>query len=118
MNKSIRFRTFAAATVIAFCSLGLVSAPSAQASTAGVSTCRNIEAPRVAEGYGNGRVCDGNITGTVHDTKADGRCPYVRVYFTDGWWDSPWAGGSGKAVDFSGFHTGDYTGAEMKYISC
>lgn len=119
MNKSIRFRTFAAATVIAFSSLGLVLAPSAEASTAGASTCRNIEAPRTSEGYGDGRVCDGNITGTVHDTKADGRCPYVRVYFTIGEpWDSPWAGGKGKAVNFSGFHEGEYTGAEMKYISC
>ncbi|WP_330334524.1 hypothetical protein OHS33_35395 [Streptomyces sp. NBC_00536] len=119
MNKSIRFRTFTTAAVIALSALGLVSAPAAQAATPGTSTCRVIEAPRTAEGYGDGRVCDGNITGTVHDTRADGRCPYVRIFFTvDGWWDSPWAGGNGKAVNFSGYHAGEYTGAEMRYISC
>ncbi|MEU9182858.1 hypothetical protein AB0C90_39975 [Streptomyces sp. NPDC048550] len=119
MNKSIRFRTFAIATVIAFSSLGLVSAPAAQASTPGASTCRVIDPRATAEGYGDGRVCDGNITGTVHDTRADGRCPYVRIFFTvGGWWDSPWAGGKGKAVNFAGYHPGEYTGAEMRYISC
>ncbi|WEH37244.1 hypothetical protein PZB75_30090 [Streptomyces sp. AM 4-1-1] len=118
MNSSIGFRT-AAATVIAFASLGLVAIPSAQASTPGPSTCRVISPQATAEGYGDGRVCDGNITGTVHDTKADGRCPYVRISFTRGDpWDSPWAGGNGKSVNFSGYHEGEYTGAEMRYISC
>ncbi|WP_330334523.1 hypothetical protein OHS33_35390 [Streptomyces sp. NBC_00536] len=104
------------------CLLGLASAPTAQASTDAVLGCRVFDTGGPGsrpEGYGDGRVCDGNITGTVHDTRADGRCPYVRIFFTDGgWWESPWAGGKGKAVNFSGFHAGEPTSAVLDYISC
>ncbi|AYV32131.1 hypothetical protein HET69_30020 [Streptomyces sp. CJ_13] len=119
MNKSIKFRTFVTAMLITVPALGLVSAPSAQASTPAASTCRVIAPKPTAEGHGDGRVCDGNITGTIHDDKADGRCPYIRIFFTVGDpWESPWAGGKGKAVNFGGYHDGEYTGAEIRYISC
>ncbi|MFF3005679.1 hypothetical protein ACFVTF_23025 [Kitasatospora sp. NPDC057940] len=111
-----------AATLGAFCSLGVVVSPTAQASTPGVLTCDVIETggpDAHAEGYADGRICDGNITGTVHDTKADGRCPYVRLHFNDGSsWDSPWAGGNGTKANFSGYHPGAYAWAELRSISC
>ncbi|WEH37245.1 hypothetical protein PZB75_30095 [Streptomyces sp. AM 4-1-1] len=106
----------------ALCALGLTSAPMAQASTGAALTCKVVDTGGPGsrpEGYGDARVCDGNITGTVHDTKADGRCPYVRIFFNDGgWWESPWAGGNGKSVNFSGFHSGVPTSAVLDYIFC
>ncbi|WP_190092678.1 hypothetical protein [Streptomyces melanogenes] len=112
-------RSLAIIALGAVCSLGLASAPWAQASEAGVQTCDVFTTDKYPEGYGDGRVCDGNITGTVHDTRADGRCPYVRIFFDDGgWWESPWAGGKGKVTYFSGYHTGRRTSAVLDYISC
>ncbi|GGP75336.1 hypothetical protein [Streptomyces melanogenes] len=122
MKKRTKYQTCAATAVMAFGVLGLISAPTAQAATTNALTCRNIDTggpSRHPEGYGDGRVCDGNITGTVHDTRADGRCPYVRIHFTDGGtWDSPWAGGKGKITYFSGYYPSDYLSADLLYISC
>ncbi|MFF9010514.1 hypothetical protein ACF087_32560 [Streptomyces goshikiensis] len=117
-------QTVAAAGLLgALCCLGLTTAPLAQAASAdAVLTCKVVDTGGPGsrpEGYGDARVCDGNITGTVHDTKADGRCPYMRIFFSDGgWWESPWAGGNGKAVNFSGHHPGTATSAVLDYISC
>ncbi|MFE7592159.1 hypothetical protein ACFU6K_22395 [Kitasatospora sp. NPDC057512] len=75
------------------------------------------------EGYANGKWCNYNtkVAGTVHDTKADGRCPYVRGSLSNGGHvDSDWAGGKGKSRAItlyapSGTHI---TGLSMRYIGC
>ncbi|MFE7524383.1 hypothetical protein ACFU7Y_01490 [Kitasatospora sp. NPDC057542] len=75
------------------------------------------------EGYANGKTCNNHakLVGTVHDTKADGRCPYVRGKLSNGGHvDSDWAGGKGKSRAItlyapSGAH---FTSVSMRYIGC
>ncbi|GAA3014827.1 MULTISPECIES: hypothetical protein [unclassified Kitasatospora] len=75
------------------------------------------------EGYANGKWCNYNtkVVGTVHDTKADGRCPYVRGNLSNGGRvDSDWAGGKGKSRAItlyapSGTH---FTSVTMRSIGC
>ena len=61
------------------------------------------------------------IRGTVTDTNADSRCPFVRAYLSGGGYkDSDWAGPKGDSspvtVDAG---SGNYlTRVELKYINC
>ncbi|MEV7770348.1 hypothetical protein [Kitasatospora sp. NPDC086791] len=76
-----------------------------------------------AEGYANGKWCNDNtkVVGTVHDTKADGRCPFVRGNLSSGGYvDSDWAGGKGKsrAITLHAPSGAHFTSVTMRYIGC
>ncbi|MEU4687021.1 hypothetical protein [Streptomyces xinghaiensis] len=72
------------------------------------------------EGYANGRRCGSKVHGTVKDTRADGRCPYVRVKTQKGWYfDGPWVGPKGKSKKFTIDTRGDFaTHYYLRYIHC
>ncbi|MFD4658160.1 hypothetical protein ACFWP2_21330 [Kitasatospora sp. NPDC058444] len=75
------------------------------------------------EGYANGKTCNNHtkLVGTVHDTKADGRCPYVRGNLSGGGYvDSDWAGGKGKsrAITLYAPARTHFTSITMRYIGC
>lgn len=71
--------------------------------------------------YNNGAGNAIAVRGTVTDTNADGRCPFVQVTTSAGWkLDSDWAGPRGDSspvtIDApSGQHL---TGLAIKYITC
>ncbi|MFF0296109.1 hypothetical protein ACFYS8_29905 [Kitasatospora sp. NPDC004615] len=76
-----------------------------------------------SEGYANG--CFQNnytyVSGTVYDTAADGRCPFVRAVFWDGnVRDSRWATGKGTHATVSiSSPTGSHVRrVEWHYIKC
>ncbi|MFE6051371.1 hypothetical protein ACFQ6N_11470 [Kitasatospora sp. NPDC056446] len=76
-----------------------------------------------AEGYANGKWCNENtkVVGTVHDTRSDGRCPFVRGNLSNGGYvDSDWAGGNGKsrAITLYAPSGTRFTSVTMRYISC
>ncbi|MGW1177314.1 hypothetical protein ACWD4P_26815 [Kitasatospora sp. NPDC002543] len=86
-------------------------------------SCTNNWSIDSGEGYANGKWCnyDTKVVGTVHDTKADGRCPYVRGRLSNGGYaDSDWAGGKGKsrAITLRAPSGARFTGLSMQYISC
>ncbi|MFF4378061.1 hypothetical protein [Kitasatospora sp. NPDC001547] len=75
------------------------------------------------QGYANGKWCnyDTKVVGTVHDTKADGRCPYVRGGLSNGGYvDSDWAGGKGKsrAITLHAPSGTRFTSLSMRSIGC
>ncbi|MBO1417889.1 hypothetical protein [Streptomyces sp. FH025] len=75
------------------------------------------------QGYANGKWCNYNtkVVGSVHDTKADGRCPFVRGHLSNGGHvDSEWAGGKGKsrAITIYAPSGTQFTSLSMSYISC
>ncbi|MEU2453858.1 hypothetical protein ABZ605_27745 [Streptomyces sp. NPDC012765] len=86
-------------------SLGIFGAlftyPAASAATSGAqlsSSCDQVMYQSNQWGWANGRYCDGNtrIVGTVKDTAADGRCPYLSADLSNGnRVDSDWAGPAG-----------------------
>ncbi|BAU81079.1 hypothetical protein SLA_0124 [Streptomyces laurentii] len=81
--------------------LGLASATAAPAT---VRACEQNWDLSGSEGYANGCYENGltKVSGTVHDTKADGRCPFVRAHFTNGGvGDSNWATGKGTKANVS-----------------
>jgi hypothetical protein len=82
---------------LAALTLPVGTVPAAAVSPAAPACERNWDLSG-SEGYANG-CYEHNltlVTGTVHDTKADGRCPFVRAHFTNGGvGDSNWATGKG-----------------------
>ncbi|MET8625098.1 hypothetical protein ABZW30_15315 [Kitasatospora sp. NPDC004669] len=100
----------------------LFPAADAQATPAADSCTQNWSI-KSAEGYANGKWCNYNtkIVGTVHDTRADGRCPFVRADLSNGGVvDSDWAGGKGKSRAITMYApSGTYfTRVSMSYINC
>ncbi|MFF9646381.1 hypothetical protein [Kitasatospora aureofaciens] len=86
-------------------------------------SCTNNWSISSAEGYANGKWCNYNtkVIGTVHDTKADGRCPYVRGDLSNGGHvDSDWAGGKGKSRSITLLAPSNthFTSLSMRYINC
>ncbi|GGS12999.1 hypothetical protein GCM10010269_60350 [Streptomyces humidus] len=101
----------------------VVTAPTASAGSTGTLACNQNWSISSAQGYANGQWCDGNtrVTGTVHDTKADGRCPFVRGYLSGGGYhDSAWAGpkGDSSPVNLSAPSGRTFTSVAMNYITC
>ncbi|MER8233106.1 hypothetical protein [Streptomyces sp. NPDC094049] len=95
------------AIALAAASLGLLAtlgtAPAASAATSdgtGAAACDSNWSYSNSWGRASGKFCD-NVTGmvgTVTDTAADGRCPYVRGNLNNGSWrDSDWAGPKGDS---------------------
>ncbi|MEV7780653.1 hypothetical protein [Kitasatospora sp. NPDC088351] len=116
----MRFGTGAVA--LAALLVPVAGAPAASAATP-ADSCTNNWTISSGEGYASGKWCNNNtkVIGTVHDTKADGRCPYVQGNLSNhGHVDSGWAGGKGKSRAFtlyapSGTH---FTSLSMRYINC
>ncbi|MFK0255225.1 hypothetical protein [Streptomyces sp. NPDC090445] len=78
-----------------------LTATAASAQGTGAAGCWNWTAPS-SIGQANGTVCDGHVSGYVKDTKADGKCPFVRFEFNNGGVeDSPWVGPKGAQKSFS-----------------
>ncbi|MFI5801272.1 hypothetical protein [Streptomyces sp. NPDC051561] len=112
----------ATAAVLGMAALGTaLAAPAAHAapsSPTGALACQNwtVSSP---EGKASGTQCDnGVVSGWVEDTKADGRCPYVRLTTSSGTRNSPSAGPMGARVHFSYsgiFGSVKYT---MGYVNC
>lgn len=101
-----RFRTAAiAASAFAALALSASTVPAVAGtvtSTAAPPSCEQNWSVSGSEGYANGCYENGltKVTGTVHDTKADGRCPFVRAHFTNGGvGDSNWATGKGTKAN-------------------
>ncbi|GAA3036911.1 hypothetical protein GCM10020229_55400 [Kitasatospora albolonga] len=100
----------------------LLPAAGAQATTLAADSCTQNWSISSGEGYANGKWCNYNtkVTGTVHDTKADGRCPFVRgVLSNGGVVDGDWATGKGTSRGFTlDAPSGYFTSVQMKYITC
>ncbi|MEV7519183.1 hypothetical protein [Streptomyces sp. NPDC091371] len=101
----------------------VVTAPAASAGSSGVLACNQNWSISSSQGYANGQWCDGNtrVTGTVHDTNADGRCPFVRGYLSGGGYhDSAWAGpkGDSSPVNLYAPSGRTFTSVQMSYITC
>ncbi|MFD0267410.1 hypothetical protein ACFVGY_12550 [Streptomyces sp. NPDC127106] len=100
-----------------------VTAPSATAGDTGALACTANWSVSSGEGYANGKWCNNNtsVSGTVHDTKSDGRCPFVRGYLSGGGWrDSDWAGpkGDSSPVNIYAPSGQTITRVAMSYIRC
>lgn len=101
----------------------VVTAPAASAGGTGALACNQNWSISSGQGYANGQWCDGNtrVSGTVHDTNADGRCPFVRGYLSGGGYhDSAWAGpkGDSSPVNLYAPSGQTFTSVSMKYITC
>ncbi|MFD7260014.1 hypothetical protein [Streptomyces sp. NPDC059874] len=101
----------------------VVTAPAASAGGTAALGCYQNWSISSGQGYANGQWCDGNtrVTGTVHDTNADGRCPFVRAYVSGGGYrDSAWAGpkGDSSPVDIYAPAGKTFTSVQMSYITC
>ncbi|MCQ8830556.1 hypothetical protein [Streptomyces malaysiensis] len=93
------------------------------ASSVQVPGCPHNWTVSSAEGVASGQWCyNKNLAiGTVTDTKADGRCPYVRGYTSYGRTvDSDWAGPKGDSSPvYLDAGTGDpFVRLAMKYVNC
>ncbi|MEU8512872.1 hypothetical protein AB0C76_14950 [Kitasatospora sp. NPDC048722] len=111
----------AAVAALALAALFLPATGAHAAPTA--DSCTNNWSIGSAEGYANGKWCnyDTKVIGTVHDTKADGRCPYVHGGLSDGGYvDSDWAGGKGKSRSITLLAPSNtrFTSLSMRYINC
>ncbi|MCX5191749.1 hypothetical protein [Streptomyces sp. NBC_00268] len=110
--------------------LAALSSGNAIAAPTGTQALECLENWSVSNGQGRaaGKWCFNNgagnavaVRGTVTDTNADGRCPFVRVYINGGSYrDSDWAGPKGDSSPVtvnapSGYY---FTRLELKYISC
>lgn len=99
---------------------GLALGPASTASAA--DSCTQNWSISSGEGYANGKWCNYNnkVTGTVHDTKADGRCPYVKGNYSGGYVDSNWAGprGDSSPVTLKAPSGRSFTSLEMRFILC
>ncbi|MFC0598189.1 hypothetical protein [Streptomyces palmae] len=108
-------------------SLGLLGAfsitPVASAAHRLPNSCTENWTRSSGEGVASGKWCDNytRVTGTVKDTKSDGRCPFVRGHLNNGRHvDSEWAGPKGDTspVNLSS-PTGTYfSDLSMQYINC
>ncbi|MGY0063683.1 hypothetical protein ACWY4P_45555 [Streptomyces sp. LZ34] len=87
--------------------------------TAAPSACGGVSS---AEGHAVITTCASwQITGTVYDDKADGRCPRVRAYDNnDKYYYSDWAGpkGDSSPVDIRPDSGAYLKGYYMAYIEC
>ncbi|NGO15365.1 hypothetical protein G5C60_49260 [Streptomyces sp. HC44] len=102
---------------------GLAFGPSVTATAQPADSCTNNWSISSGQGYANGKWCnyDTKATGTVHDTKSDGRCPYVRGNLVGGGYvDSDWAGpkGDSSPVRLSAPSGKRFAGITMRYINC
>ncbi|MET8541071.1 hypothetical protein ABZW03_10500 [Kitasatospora sp. NPDC004799] len=100
----------------------LLPAAAAQAAPPADSCTQNWSISS-GQGYANGKWCNYNtkVVGTVHDTKADGRCPYVEGKLSNGGHvDSDWAGGKGKsrAITLHAPRNTYFTTVTMRSIGC
>lgn len=104
---------------------GLALAPAASAAPNApmADSCTNNWSISSGQGYANGKWCnyDTKVTGTVHDTKSDGRCPFVRGLLRNGGHrDSDWAGprGDSSPVRLYAPSGTSFYQVEMHYITC
>ncbi|MGY3677088.1 hypothetical protein [Streptomyces sp. TE33382] len=72
-------------------------ASSVTSAPAGAASCGDVSTVTGSTGYARIFYCDGGnrIVGNVYDTEADGRCPYVRAFLSNGTLTSAWAGPKG-----------------------
>ncbi|KOG88512.1 hypothetical protein [Streptomyces varsoviensis] len=115
-------KTFALAAATAALGTGLAVAPAAHAAPA-ADSCTNNWSIKDGRGYANGKWCnnDTKVKGTVHDTKSDGRCPFVRGRLNRGGHvDSDWAGpkGDSSPVRLSAPRGQHFTSVSMQSIKC
>ncbi|MBD0674551.1 hypothetical protein [Streptomyces sp. CBMA156] len=113
---------------VAALTLAALLLPAAAAATAApvaplADSCTQNWSISSGEGYANGKWCNYNtkVVGTVHDTKADGRCPYVSGKLSNGGHvDSDWAGGKGKSRSIAIYAPSNthFTSLSMRYIGC
>jgi len=78
---------------------------------------------RITEGHATGQQCQNNriVRGTVTDDKADGRCPFVRVRWSNGGiTDGPWVGpkGATKSFTLNGPGSTRVVARSMHWVSC
>ncbi|PBC61760.1 hypothetical protein BKI49_22430 [Streptomyces sp. Tue6028] len=104
---------------------GLALAPAATAAPKAptADSCTQNWSVSSAQGYANGKWCNRNtkVTGTVHDTKSDGRCPFVRGLLNGGGHvDSDWAGPKGDSSPVRLYAPGgkSFHKVQMMYINC
>ncbi|MEW1566000.1 hypothetical protein AB0454_23795 [Streptomyces sp. NPDC093509] len=104
---------------------GLAMAPAASAAVQApaADSCTQSWSISSGQGYANGWWCnyDTKVTGTVHDTKSDGRCPFVRGKLTNGGHvDSNWAGpkGDSSPVTLKAPSGTSFSSLSMSYIVC
>ncbi|CAL9662456.1 hypothetical protein [Streptomyces sp. enrichment culture] len=103
--------------------LTALSTATAQATTsseASVQGCKNWSVTS-SWGFASGINCGWQATGTVTDTKADGRCPFVLGHkFSGGMEDSDWAGPKGDTspVEIYASTTDPFVSFTMDAIYC
>ncbi|MCX4675614.1 hypothetical protein OG413_09890 [Streptomyces sp. NBC_01433] len=92
------------------------------AAPAGAASCGDVQTVSAEEGYARIFYCDGNnrIVGNVYDTKADGRCPYVRAFMSNGSLVSASAGpkGDDSPVDIVAPPGGVFYGTVIDSHAC
>ncbi|MGV9255279.1 hypothetical protein [Streptomyces sp. NPDC003697] len=103
--------------------VALAPAATAAPGAPAADSCTNNWSVSSRQGYANGKWCNYNtkVIGTVHDTKADGRCPYVRGQVRGGGHvDSDWAGpkGDSSPVRLQAPRGKSFERLEMMYINC
>ncbi|MBT1183442.1 hypothetical protein HET69_05335 [Streptomyces sp. CJ_13] len=117
------FRKF----IPALAALGILALPAAvspaSAATPTANSCDSNWTLNKSWGRANGRFCDNDqhLSGTVKDTAADGRCPYVRGHILGGGFrDSDWAGpkGDSSPVELWAPDGRKFEYVELRYIDC
>ncbi|MCX4916540.1 hypothetical protein [Streptomyces sp. NBC_00687] len=124
-NTGLRGRVAGALAAAALLGGGLAMAPAASAAVQApaADSCTQSWSISSGQGYANGWWCnyDTKVTGTVHDTKSDGRCPFVRGKLTNGGHvDSNWAGpkGDSSPVTLKAPSGTSFSSLSMSYIVC
>ncbi|GGN82950.1 hypothetical protein GCM10011579_071200 [Streptomyces albiflavescens] len=123
MSARKRIAVGLATTALLGGGLALAPAATAAAKAPTADSCTNNWSISSGEGYANGKWCnyDRKVTGTVHDTKSDGRCPFVRGLLRGGGYvDSDWAGpkGDSSPVRLYAPSGKSFYQLQMKYINC
>ncbi|MFF7140918.1 hypothetical protein [Streptomyces nodosus] len=123
MNTRRRIAVGLAVTALLGGGLALAPGAAAAPGTPRVDSCTTNWSVSSHEGYANGKWCNYNTKaiGTVHDTKADGRCPFVRGLLRGGGHvDSNWAGpkGHSTAVRLNAPRGKSFSELQMRYINC
>ncbi|WP_432188468.1 hypothetical protein [Streptomyces sp. Tue6028] len=124
-STSTRGRLAVGLATVALLGGGLALAPAATAAPKApmADSCTQNWSVSSAQGYANGKWCNRNtkVTGTVHDTKSDGRCPFVRGLLNGGGHvDSDWAGPKGDSSPVRLYAPGgkSFYKVQMMYINC
>ncbi len=115
-------RQLLAAPLALAAAMTLFAGPSATAATsapAKAQGCSGVRVWTITEGHGEIQWCDRHVWGWIRDDRADGRCPFFKVYTSDNRYEeSVRVGPATTTKGFDWIAANEPQDAFLKWASC